>query len=563
MREMQLDTLTLRYWQDFELVDSDLEHLSDLLIEEEAPLTLEDLSQRIMAKRARDEKAFWEDREAKGRLYQPRDAYAEGDRLVFPALGDAVGTVVGVRPGRHPDYAPFDVIQVGMEGNGDSREFASNLSQAHALNLIQVDQGEDVDLEDLDALAATLYERYGHHVAQVVMAGLRESPEFVSLGEEWFLKGFLLPIEEGHLNLAEAVLDLAAGFSTSREILEVLEMPSETSDAVQIFSLNHALASDKEERFRFAGTKSRMEWCLPRVADSRTLRFGRGPKDISLDHRLEDVVEIVPDGASDREGRGEVKEWSHVLSFYDWYWGHLPYDKSARDLLIEPLLEDQSCTRVQLHSVTGDEVLPVVVHYPSERQLGWWGSTELRNFFDAHELVPGATIRVTPTSSSESDGLYKIDYLPGPATKIEMLDYEEGGQPVFRRVSLKCRVDEERSLTRARFSALEALRLLNDNDRRVTSSLLKNAFERVGEKLLRGLGIVYRASFTDLHVAANIERPLPATTLEAIFQQGVYPCFYIDEDGYYVYSPGRSDVQVDKVRLTWDEAVLDSRSLEG
>jgi len=218
---------------------------------------------------------------------------------------------------------------------------------------------------------------------------------------------------------------------------------------------------------------------------------------------------------------------------------------------------------VQLHSVTGDEVLPVVVHYPSERQLGWWGSTELRNFFDAQGLVPGATIRVTPTSSSESDGLYEIDYLPGPATKIEMLDYEEGGQPVFRRVSLKCRVDEERSLTRARFSALEALRLLNDNDRRVTSSLLKNAFERVGEKLLRDLGIVYRAILTDLHVAANIERPLPATTLEAIFQQGVYPCFYIDEDGYYVYSPGRSDVQVDKVRLTWDEAVLDSRSLEG
>ena len=51
MRETQLDTLTLRYWQDFEFVDGDLEHLSDLFIEEEAPLTVEVLSQRIMAKR--------------------------------------------------------------------------------------------------------------------------------------------------------------------------------------------------------------------------------------------------------------------------------------------------------------------------------------------------------------------------------------------------------------------------------------------------------------------------------------------------------------------------------
>jgi hypothetical protein len=146
---------------------------------------------------------------------------------------------------------------------------------------------------------------------------------------------------------------------------------------------------------------------------------------------------------------------------------------------------------------------------------------------------------------------------------MEMLDYEEGGQPVFRRLSLRCQLDEEMSLPRSRFSALEALSLLNENERRVTSLLLKTAFQRVGEKLLRGVGIVYRASFTDLYVAANIERPLPATILEAIFEQEAYPCFYIDEDGYYVHDPGRSDVQGNRVKLTWDEAILDSHGPKG
>lgn len=561
MTGMQLDTLTPRYWQDFELTDGDLRYLSELLIEEEAPLIVEDLTRRVMEKRVGDEKAVWDNREAKGRVYQPRETYEEGDHLVFSALADTVGTVVGVRTGRHPDHDTFSVIQVRMEGADEIREFASNFSQPHALNFIQVEQGEDVSLDNLDAAATQLFERYGNYVTPVVLAGLHESAEFANFGGEWFLKGFVLQIQEGHLNLAEAVLDLASGFSGAQAILDVLEMPADTSVAVQMFSLNHALASDEDERFEFAGTKSRMEWRLPRVADTKALRFTRGPKDISLDHTLDEVVEIAADRPLDGVTTGEAKEWSHVLTFYDWYWGHLPFDAGARGLLDEPLLPGQCCSRIELRPASGGETFPAIAYYPSERQLGWWGSAELRGFFEKHELAPGATVTVRRTSSANDS--YEIDYLSGPATKMEMLDYEEGGQPVFRRLSLRCQLEEELSLPRSRFSALEALSLLSGDESKVTSLLLKTAFQRVGEKLLRGVGIVYRASFTDLYVATNIERPLSATILKAIFEQDAYPCFYIDEDGYYVHNPGRSDVQVSKIQLAWDEAILDSRSLKG
>lgn len=557
MKDMQLDTLTLRYWQDFELTKTDLENFSDMLIEEEAPLTVEELTRRLMERRVRDEKAIWEDREAKGRVYQPREAYAVGDLLVLSALGDAAGTVVGVRPGHNPDFSPFDVIQVRIEGAAKVREFAANMVEPHALNVIQVQQEEDVDLEDLDAVSAVLFDRYGNYVTPVVQAGLSESSEFVRFGEEWFLQGFLLPLEEGHLNLAEAVLDLAGGFAPAQEILNVLEMPAETSHAVQLFSLNYTMASDRQDRFRFAGTDRRMIWCLPRVADSRPVRFQRTPLDISQDHVLDDVVEVSTEGHPEGRPRVETSVWSHTLTFYDWYWGHLPYDWAARNLLVEPLLSDQSCVRLHLRFAKGDEVFPVAVYYPSGRRMGWWGSAELRGFFEQHELGPGATVRVRRTPSSQSEGLYDIDFAEGPPTRIEMLDYEESGQPAFRRISMRCSLDEERTMTRSRFSALEALRLLNENDRRVTSLLLKTAFVRVAEKLLRGLGIVYRANVTDLLLAANIERPFSATVLHAVFEQQVYPCFYRDEEGYYVYDPGKSTVPVGKVRLTWEEAILD------
>lgn len=524
-------------------------------------MTAEALTRRLIQKRLADEKAIWDDRESKGEIYQPRDSYSEGDNLVFSALGDVVGTVVAVRPGRHPDYAPFDVIQVRMEGSGETREFAANLGAPHALNFFQVGQEADIDLGDLAGVSATLSESYGQYVKPVLVRGLRESPEFADFGEEWFLKGFMLPMEEGHLNLAEAVLDLAAGFSTAQQILEVLEMPPETAHAVQVFSLNHALSSDTQSRFRYAGTKTRMEWCLPRVADSRPLRFEQGPMSISRDHQLDLLVEIITDESAPPNGRGETHEWSHVLTFYDWYWGHLPYDQVAMKLLPQPFLEDQASGRVRLRPASGEDQFSVVIHYPSEGHLGWWGSAELRGFFEAKELAPGATIVVRRTPASETEGVYEVDYLPGPATRMEMLDYDESRQPVFRRLSLKCAVDEEMALPRSRFSALEALRFLDESERRVTPLLLKTAFQRVGEKMLRGLGIVYRASFADLFVATNIERPLPWTVLQAIFEQDVYPCFRIDDDGLYVYDPGKSDTEAKKVRLTWDQAILDSGRL--
>jgi hypothetical protein len=94
----------------------------------------------------------------------------------------------------------------------------------------------------------------------------------------------------------------------------------------------------------------------------------------------------------------------------------------------------------------------------------------------------------------------------------------------------------------------------------VTPLLLKTAFVRVAEKLLRGLGIVYRASQIDLLLATNVERPFSETVLQAIFEQEVYPCFYRDEEGYYVYDPGKSAMPVGKAKLTWEEAILDPAS---
>jgi hypothetical protein len=283
--------------------------------------------------------------------------------------------------------------------------------------------------------------------------------------------------------------------------------------------------------------------------------------DISHDHGLDQVVEIVTDESEQPNGSGETHEWSHILTFYDWYWGHLPYDQGAMKLLPRPFLEDQACARVHLRFGSSEDPLPVVIQYPSEGHLGWWGSPELRQFFEARELAPGATIVVRRTPDSGTEGVYEVDYLPGPATRVEMLDYDERRQPVFRRLSLKCALDEEMALPRSRFSALEALQFLDESERRVTPLLLKTAFQRVGEKLLRGLGIVYRASFADLFVATNIERPLPWTLLQAIFEQDVYPCFRIDDDGMYLYDPGKSDAEAKKVRLTWDQAILDSGRL--
>ena len=114
---IQRATQTPEYWGSaFSVSEEDLEHLLNLFFDDELPRTDDELALALVRRRCQREESAVSRELAKGALYQPKNVYEAGQRLVFPALDYVVGNIVGVRDGHNPEYGPFQVMLVMFLG---------------------------------------------------------------------------------------------------------------------------------------------------------------------------------------------------------------------------------------------------------------------------------------------------------------------------------------------------------------------------------------------------------------------------------------------------------------
>lgn len=249
------------YWTtEFQLGQDDIEYLREYLQSRERPALESDLVQTVVEARFRREDQRIRRELARGSVYQPKNAYQVGQSIVFPHLDFAVGAVSAIRPGANPEHGEFDVITVQF-GQGKPRAFAANLTTPHKLNLSAGDDG--MTHEEIVG-ADQVLERYGREIRQHLRAqllALRDTP-FVHLGRYWSLAGLLAEVHVGHLNIAEAAIDMRGAPLATGEILAELGLPREVPTALAAFSVDLALSQD--DRFVDVGTESR-EWFLERL----------------------------------------------------------------------------------------------------------------------------------------------------------------------------------------------------------------------------------------------------------------------------------------------------------
>ena len=265
---IQRATQTPEYWGSaFTITDQDLEHLLNLFFEDELPRADDELALAIVRWRCQREESAVSRELAKGALYQPKHVYQAGQRIVFPALDYAVGNVVAVRDGLNPEAGPFQVIQVQFDGQPD-REFAANFPYPHRLNeesagTMPTDGGAQRSSEDL-------YRLYGPQVRDKLAAALKQRSDFVWLFGKRFPAGLAADVNVGHLNLAEAVLDVAGGGPLPTEtLLRDVGLPTEINKQLQEFSLNYALYRD--DRFDEVGPAGEVLWFLRRLEPPEVL----------------------------------------------------------------------------------------------------------------------------------------------------------------------------------------------------------------------------------------------------------------------------------------------------
>ena len=383
--------LSLRenYWEEYELEEEDISFLYDYLLEKETPLTSEELIPILIGERISREKVRLEEKRLDGNdIYYPKDQYEIGNKLVFPAYEWLKGEVINLRSGENPEVGQFNVIQVEFE-SGEEREFASGIND-HTLNVPpEADQADSLNPE-------VVIGEYSNLLEEQIEIGLASIENFVQIAGRWFLRALLVDVNTGHLNLAEAVLDMNQGGPLSTvDLVKDLDLPADVNSNLIEFSLDLALQEDP--RFDEVGPAGIVAWYLktlePESVQKTPLFLNYMPIEydpdsltqemISLEKSLDDELTLWKDHRQDVEENVEVR-----LIFPHWRAGTLPL--SERVMPLFPTAYE--APRIRFTLIDGNT---------GERFPGWVVRKEryvsgLKEWYEKNGLIPGGIVFIKP-----------------------------------------------------------------------------------------------------------------------------------------------------------------------
>ena len=375
------------YWTDLQITRQDVEYLHNHLFEHETPLTARELVSVLIDERMRAERlAMQERRQASGKTYLPKDSYQVGDEVVFPALNWKHGKVTAVRAGTNPEIGTFDVLTVDM-GYGAERLFASNLPN-HDLN----DQSNTVEEEG--ANAEEILRTHGSALERKIESAFQSDDDLVRIAGRWFPRALLVDVNVGHLNLAEAVLDMGGGEPLpTLALLKDVAMPEGVNPKLAEFSLNLALQEDG--RFDEVGPAGEVLWSLRRLEPEEVrevplylryspMEYDRAaltPQMLHLEAQLDDELSEID--APVNEG---VKEVTVSLIFPHLRSGTLPLSARVRPLF--PTAYESPRVRFTLVDGRTKQRMPGWV----VREHGYVFG--LREWYKANDLMPGSLVRI-------------------------------------------------------------------------------------------------------------------------------------------------------------------------
>lgn len=343
-----------------------------------------------------------------------------------------------------------------------------------------------------EELAAALATRLGGDARIAHFAGqwmLEERVPRLSRGDLRRMKEY---IQEQEQPLTDTVL--------VQDILNV--RPNSVDFALMQFAVNFRLSREHRD-FDFVGTHGQRFWStsgLPQIGTTR-----RKPNEIGTDYRF------LLDEKAPAEAIGTATSVDHVLSFYEYSLGLLPYDADMQALLPKQVLDDQRTAVLTFEIPQSYTTYLVELRYPTPNRGGFLlGLDDLYS----DNLVPGAMISI---SATDNDGHFKVEYLPAADQSARLLELDDRRSPryLFRPTTFSCEVVPEWLISEDRFPRIGSERPLDDKIRRRPEAVVHATFERIGIED----GNSFIATFDDLLAAVNIERPFSATLLRTALEQ--------------------------------------------
>jgi hypothetical protein len=468
---------SIEQWaENFVVDDEDVDFIVNLLLERETPLTIHEISRILVTQKLEIEANELEAEYRDAKFYSPAEAYTVGDKLIFPALDFTRGTVTQVRAGDNAEYGEFAVITADFD-DGNAREFASEFKQPH--KLIEEAENGGIALVSNVFDAETIMHEVGDTVLDVVEEALEANDMLVRLAKQWFPRDLMLDVDEGQLNLAEAVLDMFEGGPlTTAEILEHIGGISDSSsESLQNFSMNAALNSDK--RFDEVGPTGQVLWYLANLEPEAVQRI---PQLLKYDPIEFDTASLTSDALVAVQEIGDelsalpvkrgVTDGTIILIYPHRRAGTLPLNHNIRTLF--PYAQRTSKIFVTLVDAADEEEVEGWV-VPASRYI--YGLAPL---YEKHNIPIGAYVHVHKMSDPSK---IKIDFqLHRPHTEWLPIFVPKGDQVSFEntRRSIGTEFDPLLIMGVDDLAGLDALVSSSEVQRRSLVSLLKMIVPELG-----------------------------------------------------------------------------------
>jgi len=529
MEVLKRETQEADYWlKKFSVESEDIEYIYELFLEKERPLTLDELTLALIERRCRQEEERLKAQLAGGVIYQPKASYEVGQRIFFPVFDFAPATVVGIRPGYNPDYGSFQVIQVRFEGQEDIREFAAELPKPHKLDM----ESEDDWLRKGALSPSQLFELYGQQVKEKLRERLAADDEFISFNSLWFVKGMLAEVHVGHLNIAEAAIEVANRPLSAEEILPSLELPDTINRDAQVFSLNYALQND--ERFDRVGPKGTILWYLKRleppeaVHPPRRLLYSPEPYEADLlTQELLEIVQGIDDEATDPEllepAAPDSEEVTIVLPYPHRRVGTLPLTPKTAVIFPEG---DSNLTIVTFIDSRKGEKMPGWVVHDGKYVLG------LSEWYEKRAIPVGAYITLRRGANPLE---VVIEYKPRRLKKEWVRAAKVQNERLIFEMQMRqvgCDYDELMMVADENPVKTDALWLKMEEAKKPLYELLMEIFPELAK--LSPQGTVHSRT---LYTAVNlVKRCPPAPILTELAKR---PCFIYVGNGYWVFDESK------------------------
>ncbi len=495
--------LTAEYWQKLSVTNRDIEFLQNHLFETEVPSNGRELLIVLIDERLRLER----DAEAKkqkniGVAYLPEGEYKTGQTLIFRALGYKQGQVTSVRPGKNPQLGDFEVLEMRME-DGATRLFASRLSE-HKLNL-PVEEKIDPDSDPQVILA-----EHGEELEQKLTTALVSDENLAQVAGRWFPRALLMDINSGHLNLAEAVLEMSGGEPLSASsLMGQIDLPRDANTALTEFSLNYALQMDG--RFDEVGPAGQVLWCLRRLEPDEVQNVPASLKYAPIDYdpstltaqMLAFEAQMDDELTTGVQKTPKAQETTLTLTYPHWRAGTLPISARARQFFPTAFYTP----RIRFTLVdgrTGEKIPAWVV-----REHGYvYG---LRAWYEKQKLIPGAYITVRRSNTPGEVIVEAKTRRPVREWVRTVLAGSDGGL-VFAllKQEVGCEYNERMAIVVPDVKAVDAAFLQTSKGPRSLEKLIRDMLRELAKLTPQG-----HVHAEELYSAVNILRRIPPAPLLA------------------------------------------------